>query len=511
MARFGPVVLLVLAFAAPAAADPVRLGKFRFDPGGLITAVRVIDVDGDGRRDLVALVSVTEEGVARQDILVLRTPKTPKPGTFYGDEHVTRIRADRNDVRGAGALAVGRFGPDGGVLLRLLTREGIVDLEPNGSRVDASARFAGRTTLLGRSQDRSLVFWDEHADLDGDGVEEIWYPHGEGAGAIRVESGKPGGSVTLALEARSRGVSDHEHLLRRHAYVPSLVPADLDGDGRMELAAFRATKLVGWPYRADGAEERVPPTFEVGLPFVKENLGPDEVHTPRLDLLDVDGDGVTDLVVTLVTGDRRQLGSFRTRLLHYPGPFRDEKTGDLVAPRVRIDTESVALHTHFLDLDGDGDVDYVTDSIRGTKLDLLKRVFGQPPTIWYVGFRYARDKGTFETAPYFSLERPYSLEETVGNRFGRTGYFEGDFDGDGHRDLLDLAELSSIEILGAVTKRDRGPGDPVAFSKPIQPRVRVPDPLRADAVVADLNGDGRADAVVWGEETAYLLVSEATR
>jgi hypothetical protein len=33
----------------------------------------------------------------------------------------------------------------------------------------------------------------------------------------------------------------------------------------------------------------------------------------------------------------------------------------------------------------------------------------------------------------------------------------------------------------------------------------------SDAVIADLNGDGRSDAVLWVDDTLYLLVSKGAK
>jgi len=493
------LLLAVLAGTARAG-EPA---KYRFRPGGRVSAVRAADVNGDGRLDLVLLLSRERDGGGTaQELVLLPTPEQAARGTFFRPGSEVRIAVDEPPFASAGAVALGRFGPAGAFRLRFLARDGIRETDAAGLVVATH----DVPTLLGRSAGRDLVFWDQVADLDGDGRDELWFPLGEGAGVLHVLAGDPAASRTLSLEASNRGVTDYEHLIRRHAYVPTLEPVDLDGDGRRELAAYRDGRLVAWPFAATRPDGPVPPSFDLLLPFVKKDVHPDEVHTPRLQLLDVDGDGRTDLLVTLVTGNRRQIGSFRTQLLHFPGPFRDPATGGLVPPRVRIDTESVALHPLFVDLDGDGARDYVCDSIRGSRLDLIKRVLGQDPTIWHVGFLFDRKAGTFETVPSFSVERPYSREEAVGNRFGRTGFFEGDFDGDGFKDLLDLGALDGLEILRGARKEGPRVGDPLRFEEPIQPRIRVPSPLAAAAVVRDLTGDGRSDAVLWSEDTLYLLV-----
>lgn len=509
------LVAPLLAPGVPRAAAAEEVGRYLFEPGGKVQGIRTADVDRDGRTDLVLLLSRPAEGGARRpEIVVLRTPESPVPRSFYPPEAVSRIPVDQGALAAAGAVAVGRFAADGGVRLRFLAGDGIHDLLPDGTEEPPSDR-ARVPTLFSRSPGRTLVFWDGVGDLDGDGRDEIWFPLGDGTAAMHVRGGTPPGDRTLDLSAPSRGVADARDAIRRHAYVPNLAPADLDGDGTRELLAVKEGEIVAWSVGgAEGgaaAGGPVAPSFRVRLPFVKTDLGPDEVHTPRIQVADANADGVADLLVTLVTGDRRQLGSFRTRFLYFPGPVCDPATGDLVPPKVRIDTESVALHPRFVDLDGDGCLDYVSDSIRGTKVDLIRQVMGQEPEVWLVGFRHDRARGTYEETPSFAFTRPYAREEAVSNRFGRSAFFEGDFDGDGRRDLLDLGNLAGIEVLRGATAEGAGPGDPLRFEAAIVPRMRVPKPLVGDAVVADLDGDRRSDAVLWSEDTLFLLVSGGAR
>ncbi|MHC5010642.1 MAG: ABC transporter permease, partial [Planctomycetota bacterium] len=421
-----PVIVLglLLATAAPAAA--LETGKFKYEPGGKVSEVRTADVNGDGRLDLVLLLTRTgEDGLAHRELLVLRTPSSPARGSFFTDDDVTRIPLDTPALASAGAVSVGRFGRNGETHLRFFGPERIVDVRPTGEEVPPELRLE-TPTLFARSAGRPIVFWDGSGDLDGDGRDESWFPAADGNGRMRVLGGDPEGDRTLALECVNRGSSDEEHLLIREASVPVLLPADLDGDGRRELMAYRDGTLLAWAAAAAGEASPLPASLVLPLGFEKEDLEPEEVHTPRLQLADVDGDGKTDLLVTLVTGRRDQLGSLRTRLMHYPGPFVHPETGALTAPRVRIDTESIALHSRFVDVNGDGALDYVCSSIRGAEVDLIRRILGQAPTIWHVTFLFDRQAGTFETVPYFSTERPYSREEAMSNRFGASGYFEGD-------------------------------------------------------------------------------------
>jgi hypothetical protein len=499
-----PWIAAVLALGTQARdAAALEVGRHRLDPGGKVRAARSVDLDGDGRLDLVLLLEPREGKTA--SVLLLRTPTTPDPKTFFRAEDRTVIRCE-GALAEAGAVAVGRFGLRGEVRLRFFGADGAVDLKPDGAPDPEIQREAPvPRTLLGRSPGQPLVLWEGVAELGG-GRDACLVPVPDGGGRVRLV-GLAGHD--LEVSAHSMASSSAEDLLTRTVYLPTLVPADLDGNGVRELVSLQGATLVVHELapRSAAGSRRIP------LPFLEppKELAPEEVRTPRLQLLDVDRDGTTDLIVTLVSGRRDQLGSLRTTLWFVRGPILDVPTGTVRTPESRVDTESVALHPRFLDLDGDGDLDYVGDSIRGTRGDLVKRVLGAEPKITLVGFLYDRAAARFGPEPCFAVERPYATDQALSNTFGQSAWFDGDFDGDGWSDLLDLGNLTGVELFGARRRAAGAAGDLVSFAEPLLPRLAVEKGLQPAAVVADLNADGRADAALWNDHELFLLVSKGAR
>ncbi len=495
MRRALAVVILLLLAASPSAASDA--GLYRFDPRGRVKGVRAADLTGDGRLDLVVLVErTTADGTAETDVVVLKAPATPDARAWFVAADAVRIPCDGPAAGAratAGALAVGRFGATGPARLRFLGADGAFDLDADGKPLDGVPPEA---TLVARSPGAPLVFWEGVGDLDGDGRDECWLP--DAAGRLFV-AGLP---HAVKNEARQ---SPTELVLRKVS-VPTLLAADVDGDGRKELLHLEGSTLV---IERVGASVGATPASaqRVALPFLVPDPArpPEEIRSPRLSVADVDGDRRADLLVTLVQGRADKVGGLRTAFYYFPGPFVGPD-GALVQPKARLDTESVALHPRFVDVDGDGRLDYVADSIRGNTLDLIQRVMGKEPDITFTIFRYDPAAGTFERTPYVTKKLPYSGGEARGNTFGRSGWLDGDFDGDGVKDLLDLGNLTGV----AIWKGGRGED---AFEEALLKRVAVDKDkaLVADAVVADLNADGRADAVLFTEDALYLIVSKGAK
>jgi len=246
-------------------------------------AIELVDFDGDGRLDVLALgegprlVPASTGGA--------RAPAAPgAPPDARADAAGAAGAGDRTVVSGAQGLVLYRGLGDG--------------------------RFERRDQGTGAAQPfgRALAV----ADFDGDGRLDAATASSQFGRRDLVQRGLPGGGWEAApIEA-----------LPPHAYVLAVAAADLDRDGRAELAIGYAA-LVGHRWRSgldvlagagDGRWRRT------ALLATKDALGPQAIATG-----DLDADGALDLVALdgrgalhVFRGDGR--GGF-AREARPPGPF----------------------------------------------------------------------------------------------------------------------------------------------------------------------------------------------
>ncbi|MGW0189329.1 FG-GAP-like repeat-containing protein [Streptomyces sp. NPDC003362] len=238
----------------------------------------------------------------------------------------------------------------------------------------------------------------EAADLDGDGFTDLVVTApGEDVGDARdrgtqtVLWGGVGGLATGASLGTGRSATE---------------VGDFDGDGHLDLAS--ADRLRYGPVGRTGQAART-------TPLVAPDAGIRGVRALRAG--DVDGDGVTDLVISAASAGTGGLTAIRLRLLR--GGDRGLEAGPVIAAADTVSAESVALG----DTDGDGRQDVV---------------FGRPGAAGggLVGVVRGTDDGLAPRAAFIGQNTP-GVPGTGenGDRFG-TDVRVGDVTGDGYADVV---------------------------------------------------------------------------
>ncbi|MBI4905280.1 MAG: VCBS repeat-containing protein [Acidobacteria bacterium] len=429
----------------------------------VVTSLATADFDKDGIVDVAAYCSVS------QYVLIL---KGLGNGAFQAGASLA-INVD--DSRG---LAVADFNADG-----------IPDL--------AAAQFNGVALFLGNGDGTfrpavEMATWGAvvsilAADLDGNGAPDlvVAMSTNQNIAILKNDQGQFQRAVSVSLDA---------------GYIRGLAAADLNGDGKLDIAAAGDDGVAVLLGVGDGA-------------FQKGSFFPDQSRPLSLALGDLNQDGITDAVTGNYYG-----GRISALLGKGDGSFT-------AAGRVTAigDVFGVTL----ADLDGDGKLDIAASSYNsGSALVAIGRANGQFGSPVYFGgesraILRAADvdgDGNQELAVFvlarkslFLLRQGVSLISSICLEDYPVDVQSADFNSDGAADLLVLSFGSTIAGVGdelevAVTLLSGRPGGGLqtlvkVASLPSKVTTSATAPTLA---VGDFTGDSNPDFVVANGITGSL-------
>lgn len=467
------------------------------------------DFDGDGRADLLN-VSVDFDRNPPERWLGLHCFRGGFP------EKPDRIWpvSDR-----ACALAFGDFLPGGGTEIGYVAEDGLWVYPPaKGGPSETPVKLLHARTFFRVPSMRNLPVWWWRTDLDGDGRDDLVLPLAEGyrvhfqtapgifGRSALLEADLPEGTPrTLAAASRAdflEVVAAHFLSVRE---IPRIQPVDIDGDGRQDVVTILGETLHGFFQKAPGEfPSRRPHRVSFSVPTLKEPVKKDTVNVSLVRFVDFDQDGIADLVVTRIEGTVGLWDSIKTSVYLHRGTGRGN-----FSPDKRVQIDGVSIDPEFLDMNGDGKLDLVTSRLR---TDLVRQavdafVLGDI-AISYEVFQFDPGRETYFPDPVYE-KRIFvargDLEKTGAGAVPLV-FIRGDLSGDGRPDQIVIdPRRNELDIHpGVVRETHHGPR--IGFDGTAHWTIRLERHPKMIAV-ADVNGDGVGDILLFYSGRLGLVLS----
>ena len=471
-----PLLTLVLVGVAPGFAlsaedDPFAVSVI--PTRARTVAAEILDVDGDGRADLVVAIF---DGVPPEDRRTLEIHFQSEAG-FQASPDLTMPLPP-----GAAAFDAADVLPDPGVELLILWREGVRIIS-----------FAGREPRVTELRIPSGVTAGPAADERGlsrlpiasfaFGAEPVLVVPGLGdafllspSGALRARL-DVGGRANYFVQAR--GLLYAESDIQIFFDAPRLSAGDIDGDGRADVLSASRHELRVFLQRPGGDFARDPdrriPLRRVSLQDHMRGSG-----TVRATAGDIDGDGRIDLMISEMSGgltDSKSLTSIH---------FNRRGEWDLEHPDLVLRREKSVGVDQLLDVDGDGRLELLQGHIPLTVLELvevfLTRSFDARMALYRLSPDGSRGR---QPKPWIERKLGIPISFDTGRLRGFIPSFDHDLNGDGYLDFLHSADGKALEIyLGGPESRYR--------KRVARQKLDVEGVLRT----GDLDGDGLVDFVL---------------
>ncbi len=364
-----------------------------------------------------------------------------------------------------------------------MDKEGLLRLRP-GAEPERLVKTS--TPLVGLGPTRPIFSPFAH-DLDGDGIAELLLYAGGRISAFTAD-GREFGHLDAAAEGElsSRGRAGGQSLDVR-VRAPSYAVGDLDGDGVRDLVIpAGATATLAYSGPGLGARVRVAKLpLDLEPPEAPPSDGEERREIAEIWFRDFDGDGRLDLGLYRWVTTGSFFGATAEVLL-----CRGDGSG--FGPPVAFATEVAAFGLEPVDIDGDGDLDLVGPLVDVGLGNVARALVTQEVKIDLSAFKM--ENGRWASVPVTLRQLPFVLSAPARLQ----SWFRADVNGDGRLDLVTNDAQDLVRVYA-------GTATGVAGTPLWEQAVKVPSG-EGTLLAADLDGDKKAEVVVWGPDQRQLTV-----
>jgi hypothetical protein len=262
--------------------------------------------------------------------------------------------------------------------------------------------------------------------------------------------------------------------LRQEISLPWIARGRLGPGGEGDLFLLYDDRMKAYEFSPEGFDgaEGLLLAYDLAKDLRKEA----SYFLLRPAVLDFDGDGFSDLVVTRQEG--RGIGGYTTTLDLYRGPLAG-RSADAPTQRVILE-DAMSYFISFDDVDGDGDMELAVPIVKLGLFDIVRILTTKSLKVTVRIFRLD-ENGLFETAPYWlhEIQADIDFKGGAGEVVGKIMNANGDAD-------KDLAITLEPRKLSVFTGNSRSV--PRFFSR--KPGIEIDTYADVDLEAIDITGDG---------------------
>lgn len=467
--------LATLLLAAAAAAPRFHLQPLAVE--GEVASVVAADLDGDGRKDLVAVYKTGVPPYQKRSFAIFWN----RAGVFAPRPDLT-LTVDEAE---ACAYDVAAVGPGPAEDLLLMTPRGVNAKSFAGRAGAPPRRLVERPTLFHQPINGELPRVRLVRDLAGPASHDLLVPS---LGSLAIFRRNGSGSYEKSAEVEvdmevSGGARKNDALEVRYGF-PVLHIVDSDGDGLRDVFAIQEDRVAiyrqgpGFTFHPQPDFSR---DFSVRTPADHRERGSSATTL----VSDLDGDGYADLII------RKQVfeGVTSARSTNYV--FFGRKDGFSREPAQILESEGVTIfQTQLVDLTGDGRPDLVVPYTSFGVFALIRMLTAKTARVDFQIFPFEPRLRRFAADPISDRDLKFRIPLS-GESDLQAVNLTADVTGDGKPDLIFGSSEEQLDIHPALG------GGEFAAAPAETVEVRAAGVLEA----VDLDGKGRSDLILYYPKT----------